>query len=225
MVNVAVETEGDAAGDVTPEASVSTALTDVTPEGDAPKVDGDETNSDAPGEGDEPKPDDDDGSDAGNEGDDVVPETYADFNLPDGMILDEAALSEIDPIFKDLGLSQDKAQKLIDVYANQIQAGEQKQVDTFNQLMDDWLGQSKNDGEFGGEKFAENVKIAQSAISRYGTPELKQLMMDHGMGNHPEMIRFMVRVGHTLKEDVPGDSGNNSPAPRDRVSILYPKDK
>ena len=141
------------------------------------------------------------------EGSDLPPDTYADFVMPEGVQLDETALAAADPLFKELGLTQENAQKVVDLYASQVQAGSLKQVETFNQLKSDWLDQSKNDKEFGGDKFDENVKVAQLAITKHGTPELKELMESHGVGNHPEMIRFMVRVGRTLSEDVPGSTG------------------
>ena len=160
--------------------------------------------------------------DAGVEGSSEAPDTYADFVLPEGMVLDEAALTEATPMFKELGLNQEQAQKVIDLYAKQVQAGSQKQNDDFNQLMNDWREQSKNDGEIGGDKFDENVKLAKSAIGKYGTLELKQLLEDHGVGNHPEVIRFMVRVGQTLKEDVPGETGNVTTKAKDHEEQLYP---
>jgi len=166
-----------------------------------------------------------DAGDAGEKDSDTPPDTYADFAMPDGVTLDESALSEVTPIFKELGLNQEQAQKLIDVYAAQVQAGSQAQIDNFNQLMSDWRDKSRNDSEFGGDKFEENVKIAQSAINKYGTPELKQLLEEHGVGNHPEVVRFMVRIGKTLKEDVPGSSGAVSSKAEDRVSLLYPNSK
>ena len=159
------------------------------------------------------------------EGSDLPPDTYADFVMPEGVQLDETALAAADPLFKELGLTQDKAQKVIDLYASQVQAGSLKQVETFNQLKSDWLGQSKSDKEFGGDKFDENVKVAQLAITKHGTPELKELMESHGVGNHPEMIRFMVRVGRTLSEDVPGSTGAATSSAQDRVSLLYPKNE
>lgn len=164
------------------------------------------------------------GADAGAEGSQTPPDTYADFTLPEGTVLDEVALSEATPLFTELGLNQEQAQKVVDLYAKQVQAGSQTQTDNFNQLMSDWRDQSKNDGEFGGDKFDENVKVAQAAVNAYGTSELKQLLEDHGVGNHPEMVRFMVRVGRTLGEDVPGVSGAAPSKAADRVSILYPND-
>ena len=161
--------------------------------------------------------------DAGADSADLPPDTYADFTMPEGIELDEAVLADALPVFKELGLTQEQAQKVTDLYAKQVQAGSQKQSDTFSQLMESWKTDAKNDKEFGGDNFEENVKIAQTAIGKYGTPELKQLLEDHGVGNHPEVIRFMLKVGKTLREDVPGQQGAAVSKAKDRVSILYPK--
>ena len=164
-------------------------------------------------------------SDAGAEGSDVVPDTYADFTMPEGLLIDEAALAEALPMFKELELTQAQAQKVIDVQAKLVQAGSEKQVNDFNQLMSDWRTQTENDSEIGGDSFNENIKVAQAAISTYGTPELKQLLEEQGVGNHPEVVRFMVRVGKTLKEDVPGSPGAATSQAQSRVDLLYPNDK
>lgn len=162
--------------------------------------------------------------DAGAEGSDVVPDTYADFTMPEGMQLDETALTEAIPIFKELGLTQSQAQQVTDLYAKQVQASSEKQINDFNQLMNDWRTTTENDSEIGGDKFNENVKIAQAAVNTYGTPELKQLLEEQGVGNHPEVVRFMVRVGKTLKEDVPGGPGAATSQAQSRVDLLYPND-
>ena len=155
----------------------------------------------------------------------TVPDTYADFVMPEGVELDSALLTEAAPLFKELGLNQDQAQKLVDFQAKQAQASSESNVDAFNQLMNDWQEQSKNDKEFGGDKFEENVGIARSAIDKFGTPELKQLLEEHGVGNHPELIRFMVKVGKLTAEDVPGGTTTAPSKAQDRVSLLYPNDK
>lgn len=151
------------------------------------------------------------------------PETYADFDLPEGVTVDTSALEKASPLFKELGLSQEQAQKVVSFYADQIQAGEQGRIDAYNQLMDDWRTQSMTDKEFGGDKFEENVGVARQAIDKFGTPELKQLLSEHGVGNHPEVIRFMVKVGKLTQEDVPGGRTNASGQTPSRDQILYPK--
>lgn len=189
------------------------------------------TEAGAPAEGDAASADaggeNADGADAageaGESGDEsAVPETYADFSLPEGVELDEATLEAATPIFKDLGLTQEQAQKLVDFQAEQVQAGQRKQADAFSQMMEDWQTQSRNDKEFGGDKFEENIAHARAAVSKFGTPELAKLLEDHGTGNHPEMIRFMVRVGKLTAEDRPGVSSGATAEKQDRVSVLYP---
>ena len=140
------------------------------------------------------------------------------------MTLNESVLTDASPLFKEIGLDQEQAQKVVSFYAKQVQAGSQKLTDDFNQLKSDWYAQSETDSDFGGDEFEKNVKIAQTAVSKYGTPELKQLLQDHGVGNHPEMVRFMVRVGRTLREDSPGPVGGASSGTKSRATILYPND-
>jgi len=192
---------------------------------------GDDTNSDVADPsatddtGTQPEGGDADGDGSGQDTDSssqTSPDAYADFDLPEEVALDEALLAEASPLFKELGLTQEQAQKLVDFQAKQVQAGSQSQVDAFNQLMDDWQDQSRNDKEFGGDKFDENVAVARNAIAKFGTPELKQLLEEHGVGNHPEVIRFMVKVGKLTAEDVPGGTTTPQSKAQDRVSILYP---
>lgn len=151
------------------------------------------------------------------------PDTYADFAMPEGVEVDSALMTEAAPLFKELGLTQDQAQKLVDFQAKQVQASSESQDNAFTQLMNDWQDQSKNDKEFGGDKFEESVGIARTAVDKFGTPELKQLLEEHGVGNHPEVIRFMVKVGKLTAEDVPGGTVAPTSRAQDRVSLLYPK--
>ena len=154
---------------------------------------------------------------------DDVPDEYADFTLPEGVTLDSELLAEVGPVFKDLGLTQDQAQKLIDLQSKKAEADVQKQMTDFNQMIDGWKDQSENDKEFGGEKFDESVAVAREAIDKFGTPELKTLLSEHGVGNHPEVIRFMVKVGR-LTQEKPIDGGiNPASVTTDRVDQLYPK--
>lgn len=196
------ETNTDAGND--------TLLTTETNSDDAPASD---DSSDTTGEQD---------NDTDGEGSQTTPDAYADFVMPEGVTVNSELLAEATPIFKELGLSQEQAQKLVDFQAKQVQASSQSQVDAFDQLMKDWQTQSKNDKEFGGDKFEENVGIARTAIDKFGTPELKQLLEEHGVGNHPEVIRFMVNVGKLTAEDVPGNTTTPTSKAQDRVSLLYP---
>ena len=193
------------------------AASDTPPAGDdAPPVVTDDTPA-----GDDTPPADGDGKPNGDS-DGAAPESYSDFTLPEGVELDEALLGKATPLFKDLGLNQEQAQKVVDFQAEMVKEGEQSQADSFNRLVEGWQNESKNDKEFGGDKFDENVGIAKLAVDKFGTPEFKQLMEDHGVGNHPEMIRFMLNIGKLVKEDVPGGFTGATSDKKSRTDILYP---
>ena len=70
-----------------------------------------------------------------------------------------------------------------------------------NKLRSDWANQSKSDQEFGGESLDTNLEIAKQALNAFGTDALKSLLSESGLGNHPEIIRFMYRAGKAISED------------------------
>ena len=130
-----------------------------------------------------------------------APEKYTDFVLPEGVKLDEAALGEFSPVAKELNLTQDQAQKLVDLQIAAIKRNGESQIAQFAQQVKDWGEAAKSDKEYGGEKFDASVTSARLAVSKFGTPELTKLLNDTGMGSNPEVVRFMVKVGNAMSED------------------------
>lgn len=155
------------------------------------------------------------------EGDDDSAVDFAKLELPDGVELDQAVVERFEPLMK--GMTQDEAQKFATAFAEFRQGEAQDRIEAFEQQKQDWYSASSNDKEFGGDKFDESTKLAVQAIEKFGTPELRQFMDDYGAGNHPEVIRFMVRVGRAISEDNPGGGANNTATPKDHASILYPE--
>lgn len=159
--------------------------------------------------------------DAGDGSQDATLDASA-FTAPEGMELDTALIEQAIPLFKEAGISQEQSQKFVDLYAAKIQEVEQGKLDTFNQLRQDWVKQAKNDPEFGGDKFDENIASAKAALDKFGTPELSKLLNDFGVGDHPEMIRFMVSVGRMTQEDTPGNGVRKGAQTKSDTEILYP---
>lgn len=133
----------------------------------------------------------------------VVPETY-ELKAPEGMELDASALEAAAPIFKDLGLTNDQAQKLTDVYAAQMAKVAQQQRDTWVKQHEGWVSSMKSDAEYGGDSFDASLgKMAHVINKTMGdqAQAFRQMLDLTGAGNHPEMARFLVRVGKALGED------------------------
>jgi hypothetical protein len=137
----------------------------------------------------------------------VAPENYAEFTSPEGVLIDEPTKAEVRAVAKELNLTQAKAQLLIDKLGPQVMKSQQ---DRFNaqiaQARADWTEAAKTDREFGGDKLAKSLGGANQVLKEYGTPEFKELLIASGLSNHPEVIRFMVRVRNAISEDtfVPG---------------------
>jgi hypothetical protein len=133
-------------------------------------------------------------------------DAYADLKAPEGMDIDADTLGKATPLFEKYGLSKEAAQEFVDFYASEIQASSQRQAESFDQLKQDWLAQTKGDNEIGGDKLDEHVKVARIALDKFGTPELTTLLNEFGLGNHPEIIRAWAKVGRLTQEDNPGNS-------------------
>ena len=113
-------------------------------------------------------------------------------------VLDPEVLTAFGEVAKELDLPQDAAQKVLDKVAPVIQARQAEQVE---QARTEWAESSKSDDEFGGENLNANLEVAKTALDAFGTDPLKQLLSESGLGNHPEVIRFMYRAGKAISED------------------------
>ena len=112
--------------------------------------------------------------------------------------LDSEVLTAFGEVAKELDLSQEAAQKVLDKVAPVMQARQAKVVEDAKQ---DWANESKADQEFGGESLDTNLEIAKASLNAFGTDALKSLLSESGLGNHPEIIRFMYRAGKAIGED------------------------
>ena len=112
--------------------------------------------------------------------------------------LDPEVVTAFGEVAKELDLPQEAAQKVLDKVAPVIQARQAEQVE---KAREEWLGESQSDDEFGGENLNANLEVAKSALNAFGTDPFKQLLQESGLGNHPEVIRFMYRAGKAISED------------------------
>lgn len=143
---------------------------------------------------------------------------YEDFQLPDGAVADEVLAAEFRPFAKELGLSQKGAQKLVDFKAKL----DQRQLEIWHGHLQELKTQAQAHPEIGGAKYAEAVGLGRQVIAKFGTPGLRKVMNDYGVGAHPEMIAFMARIGRAVGETPAlknGDSAGNGQKPLHE--ILY----
>lgn len=97
-------------------------------------------------------------------------------------------------VARELGLSQEKLQKV----STAIDAARD---DETYEMAKAWAVQVKQDEEIGGEKFEESRLLAREVFDKYApSEELKYMLINSGLSNHPDFMRMMVHIGRDLKK-------------------------
>ena len=173
--------------------------------------------------------DDKEGEDEEKKEPDEVPlPVKYDLTPPEGFEVNDEILAEADPVFRELKLTNEQANKLMPLagkFADRLFGAQQ---DAFQAQASDWAKQAKADPELGGRNWKETETLVAKALDNFGAPEgsdFRKLLDTTKLGNHPEMIRMFRKVGAALSEDgvLPrGDAG--APVKEDRLAVLYPND-
>lgn len=158
---------------------------------------------------------------------DAVPEAYADYTVPEGLTLDPAMLADANAVFKELGLSQEKAQKLIDLQTKYALGQDGARAEALKTALDkqaqDWTAEIKNDPEFGGAKFDSTVSSAVKAMQAFGDAPLRQLLNESGIGNNPSMVKLFAKIGSAIGEDkivIPGSDATEQ-TERSAADVMF----
>ena len=170
-------------------------------------------------------------SDDESGGSEGVPETYT-FEPPEGLELDDETKGRIDAFAdtaREMGLTQKQYQSLIEYDINRAQQLNDVAVESWDRQVDGWRQSAKTDKEIGGENFAENLKVAESAIKQFGDPDLRALLKSPSpenpnglaIGNHPAVLRFLNRVGKAIA-DPKLLQGDAAPQTEGTLKRMYP---
>ncbi|EOW1017307.1 peptidase [Enterobacter kobei] len=186
------------------------------PEGDKPQpgTEGDKPQDDKPADGDKPadKPDDKEQKQEG------APEKY-EFTAGEGVELDTEVLKDFEPVARELNLTNEQAQKLVDAYPKILAGVQQRQAEAWQKQTEGWAETVKADKEIGGDKLTANLSAAQRALDQFGTPELKEYLNATGLGNHPDLVKTFVKIGKAMSEDGMVDGSNQGQ--RSAAEVLY----
>jgi len=143
-------------------------------------------------------------------------EEYTDFTLPEGMAADDAALAEFLPVAKELGLSQEGAQKLVDVIANREQRNAEAAEAAKNEQIDGWEQEIKSN-----PNWKTDVLLADKAIQAIGNEEFTALLED-SIGSYPPVKAAMAQVGKWLSESNFVESNGGESISKTPAQIMYP---
>lgn len=147
------------------------------------------------------------------------PETADDYSIERPELLEDLPYNEaLEREFREeahrLGLSDEQARGLFEWYHNNMASahGEFSAIRERNHR--DAVETMKR---YWGSKFDENIEVSKRAVNEYGGDELKQLLDESGLGDHPAMIQAFFKIGRAIMNDrfVEG-----TPSKEPKVNIL-----
>lgn len=161
-----------------------------------------------------------------------APEKYEPFKVPEGFILSEPIAAEAGTLFKELNLSQDQAQKLIDFHAAKTREAAEAPGKLWADTQEEWVKAVKADPEIGSKLPVVKSTIAK-AIDSLPAPlaaEFRQAMDYTGAGNNPAFIKAFYKFATQLTEGGhvsgggPSKFGQSAPAdkPASLAAAMYP---
>lgn len=176
-----------------------------------------------------------------------APEDGTDYEisgLPDGITIDKDALAAVTPLARELNLSNEGLSKLAGVYTENVLPGVVQQMQNdlaaqAAQVTKDWatdarasvVGGQNAAGEtveadpvYAGRTLAEVQQVSAKALDRFGGEGFREFLDQHGLGNHPQMLRFAFAAGSAIGEDTSFERGGGVPsAPLTREEKYYGK--
>lgn len=159
-----------------------------------------------------------------------APVTY-DLKLPEGSLLDKSDIERITKIAKDNEFAPEDAQALLEAEHEAVKSYADKQTAALAQAPTQWADQAKSDKEIGGENLPAAAELGARVLKKFASPSLIAtlgLKTDKnpngtGLGNHPELIRLMYRIGKAIGDDqlVVGSAGATPPT-KSKADQLFP---
>ena len=126
---------------------------------------------------------------------------YAEFKLPEGINVDKNILAIATAQFRDLGLTQEQAQGIVDLSPRVSEAVRNAQQQEWDMTTARWAREVRNDPEIGKSNFKKSISRAERVLRRFDHEgKLQEFLVTTKAGNNPDMIRFLVNIDNAVAE-------------------------
>lgn len=145
-----------------------------------------------------------------------VPEKY-EFKMPEGASPDIKLMEGFEPLAKELKLSNEQAQKLVDLYAKHTTDLVQTQEKALAEERKGWresFQKLPNTGEI--------LSNAKRALDSLANADAKQLLTNSWLGDHPAIIDLLSKAGKLLAEHPMHTGGEPSVTRKSNAEVFYP---
>lgn len=130
-----------------------------------------------------------------------APEAYADFNFSEGYNVDTAIMEKFTELAKGLDLTQEDAQKVMDLAVENMANAQKIQEQAWLKQRDDWVKDIKADKDFGGEKFNETMERAKRSVANFFGDDVLKFLDATGYGDHPGLLKGLAKIDMAVGED------------------------
>ena len=133
---------------------------------------------------------------------------------PEDISFSKEAQTDFAQLVQTLRLTPQQAQQLIDFetrFARQTVKENQAQ-------QSQWARQTQ---AFFGPRWQQEISLAVRAADAFGGPQLRALLEETGLGNHPVIVRTFNEIGKRISEDVSSGGSPSVPADKTFTEALY----
>jgi hypothetical protein len=158
-----------------------------------------------PGEGQQRQQEPGEGQQQQEPGEGEVPESYT-LTFEEGVQVDQSMVEAATPVFKELGLSQDAAQKLASFYYEQQKAQAEKGWNDFTKMVEQreekWLTEIQTDPDFGGPKFDASRLRVGKLLDKFDTgKEMEKFLIEEGYSGAAPIFKVLARISQHFDDD------------------------
>lgn len=139
-------------------------------------------------------------------------EGYSDdnFNIPEGLELDEGILDGVRDWCSENNVSQKGYQSLIEKMTPVL---EQRQAEKIANVKQEFLASWKGDAELGGAKFKQVRAEASKVYEKFVDAETRELLQHTGLNCHPGVVRAFYKISKAISDDAVVRGGRPSSQP------------
>lgn len=145
-----------------------------------------------------------------------APEKYEAFTVPDGFTIEDAAVNEFGALAKELNLTQEAAQKLVDYQVKFQQAQTAKLDEAVKKQAEDWAADTL--------KTYKKDELADARRGFKAAPkDVQQMLAAAGFDNHKSFVDFFMKVGRAIKEDKFETGKGKGGQAKSPANVIYPE--
>lgn len=146
---------------------------------------------------------------------------YAAVVLPENSYLQPGDLAAFKQAAGEVKLPAEALQKWLALEETRLQNQNQQAAEAQRQKEAAWVRQTQEEL---GPQWQEEVSKAVRAADVFGGPELRQLLEETGLGNHPVIVRTFAGIGTRISEDsTPGGVTPGTQTDKTFTQALYGK--